>query len=95
MPESTAIWAGLGGRASERGLQGRPPKETHLMSSFDECLVLDSLDLEVNLQRVTIHSDSRSQSDSRMDLSLGDSILLANLCGQKLKGAQKARLKCD
>ena len=63
------------------------------MSSFDECLVLNPLDLEVDLQREAIHFSSRSQNDRRMNLGLGGSFLLTGLGGHKLKGAQEARWK--
>ena len=61
------------------------------MSSLDECLILDSLNLEVNLQREAIHFGSRSQNDGRMNLSLSRSVLRTSLAGHELKGAQKAR----
>lgn len=67
------------------------PRENYLMSGRDESLVLDSLNLEVNLQREAIHFGSRPQNDRRMDLSFGGGVLLASLAGHELKGTQKAR----
>ena len=62
------------------------------MSSFDEGFVLDSLNLEVNLQREAFHFGGMSQNDGGVDLSVG-SALITSLAGHKLEGAQKARWK--
>jgi len=61
------------------------------MSGLNESLVLDSLNLEVNLQREAIDFGRRPQNDRRMDLSFGGGVLLASLAGHELKGAQEAR----
>ena len=60
------------------------------MSGLDESLVLDSLHLEIDLQREAIHLDSLPQNDRGMDLCLGGSVPLASRAGHELKGAQKA-----
>lgn len=65
------------------------------MSGLYECLILDSLDLEVDLQREAIHLSSRSQDDRRMNLSVGGSFSLTSRASHILKGAQKARWKND
>ena len=63
------------------------------MSSLDKRLVLDSLNLEVNLQREAIHFGSMSQNNGRMNLSLSGGFLLSSITSHKLEGAQKARWK--
>jgi hypothetical protein len=75
--------------------KSRLRKEKYLVSSLDESFVLNSLNLEVNLQREAIHFGSRSQSDRRMNLSFGGGFLLTSIAGHKLKGTQKARWKRD
>ena len=63
------------------------------MSGLDESLVLDSLHLEIDLQREAIHLGSLAQNDRGMDLCLGGSVPLASRAGHELEGAQKAGWK--
>ena len=70
-------------------------KKNHLVGSLNEGFVLDSLNLEIDLQREPFHLCSWSQNDRRVNLSLGGSIPFTCLASHKLKGAQKARWKHD
>jgi len=76
---------------SERD-RARTAGENYLMSSLDESFVLDSLNLEVNLQSEAVQFGRMSQSDGGVDLSVG-SALITSLSGHKLEGAQKTRWK--
>ena len=68
-------------------------RERYLMSSLDKRLVRNPFNLEVNLQRETLHLDGRSQNNRRVNFSLSGGFLLSSIVGHELKGTQKARWK--